>query len=230
LHQLYDLMIFKIQQLKERNSGICRLLLSTACVAYRPLYLAEIGSLCGVPGQISLLVRNVRTIVAMCGSFLTVRDDQVYLIHQSAKDYLSDRKRDTVFLSQGRIHHHIFTRSLKLMSSTLKRDIYNLITPGFPANKVRVPVHDPLEIVRYSCVHWIDHLYDWNSGSGNQRIDSQDKGAIENFIRTKYLYWLEALSLNKSMSEGVLAIAKLSALAQVTTKVAALYIKYTNIT
>jgi hypothetical protein len=35
----------------------------------------------------------------MCGSFLTVRDDQVYLIHQSAKDYLSERSFKDSFLS-----------------------------------------------------------------------------------------------------------------------------------
>ncbi|KAF2184206.1 WD40 repeat-like protein [Zopfia rhizophila CBS 207.26] len=214
LHQLYDRMMNQIQRLKERNLGICRLLLSTACVAYRPLYLAKIGSLCGLSGQVSLLARNVRTIVAMCGSFLTVRDNQVYFIHQSAKDYLSDKMRDTVFPSQRGIHYDMFSRSLKLMSSALKRDMYSLIAPGFPVDKVQVPVYDPLATMRYSCVHWVDHLCDWNSNSANHGIDSQDKGAIENFIRKKYLYWLEALSLCRSMSEGVLAMAKLNALAQ----------------
>ncbi|OAG07547.1 vegetative incompatibility protein HET-E-1 [Paraphaeosphaeria sporulosa] len=214
LHQLYDRMMNLIQQLKERNSEICRLLLSTACVTYRPLYLAEMGSLCGLSGQVSVLARNVRTIAAMCGSFLTVRDDQVYLIHQSAKDYLSDKMRDTVFPSQGRIHHNMFFRSLKLMSSALKRDMYGLIALGFPIDKVQVPVHDPLATMRYSCVHWVDHLCDWNSSSANHGIDSQGKDAIENFIRKKYLYWVEALSLCRSMSEGVLIMTKLEGLIQ----------------
>jgi hypothetical protein len=230
LHQLYDRMMDQIQQLTKRNSEICRLLLSTASIAYRPLYLAEMGSLCGLSGQVSVLVRNVRKIVAMCGSFFTVRDDQVYFIHQSAKDYLTDKMQDTVFPSQGEFHHGIFSQSLKLMSSALKRDMYSLIAPGFPVNKVQVPVHDPLATMRYSCVYWVDHLCDWNSNSPNHGIDSQDKDDIENFMKNKYLYWLEALSLCRSMSEGVLAMAKLNALAQVTTKAATLYIIYANIT
>lgn len=230
LHQLYDRMINQIQQLKKSNSEVCQLLLSTACVTYRPLYLAEMGSLCGISGQVSALARNVRNMVAMCGSFLTVRDDQVYFIHQSAKDYLTDKMRDTVFPSQGGIHHDIFSQSLKLMSSALKRDMYSLIAPGFPVDKVQVPVHDPLATIRYSCVYWVDHLCDWNSNSPNHGIDSQDKGDIENFMKKKYLYWLEALSLCRSMSEGVLAMAKLNALAQVTTKAATLYIIYAKIT
>ena len=231
LHQLYDRMLNQIQRLKERNLEICLLLLSIACVAYRPLYLAEIGTLCGLSGQVSILARNVRIIVAMCGSFLTVRDDQVYFIHQSAKDYLSDKMRDPVFPfpSQRRIHHNMFSQSLKLMSSALKRDMYGLVAPGFPVDRVPVSVRDPLTTIRYSCIYWVDHLYDLNSNSTSHGIDSQDKGAIENFIRTKYLYWLEALSLCRSMSEGVLAIAKLNALAQVTTKVVTFYIIYANI-
>lgn len=75
LHQLYNRMMNQIQKLKERNSEICRLLLSTACIAYRPLYLAEMGSLCGLSGQVSVLARNVRTIVAIYGSFLTVKNN-----------------------------------------------------------------------------------------------------------------------------------------------------------
>lgn len=214
LHRLYDRMMNQIQRLKKSNSEVCRLLLFTACVTHRPLYLAEMGSLCGLSGQVSALARNVRNIVAMCGSFLTVRDGQVYFIHQSAKDYLTDKTRDTVFPSQGGIHHGVFSQSLELMSSALKRDMYNLIAPGFPVNKVQVPVHDPLATIRYSCVCWVDHLCDWNSNSPNHRIDSQDKGDIENFIKKKYLYWPEALSLCRSMSEGVLAMAKLNALTQ----------------
>jgi hypothetical protein len=46
-------------------------------------------------------------------------------------------------------------------------------------------------------------------------VDLQDRGAVDEFVRKKYLYWLEALSLCKSTSEGVLSIAKLEALVEV---------------
>jgi hypothetical protein len=47
----------------------------------------------------------------MCGSFLTIRDDYVYLIHQSAKDYLSEKARESIFPSgSGYAHHAIFSR------------------------------------------------------------------------------------------------------------------------
>ncbi|KAI9759453.1 MAG: hypothetical protein M1840_003355 [Geoglossum simile] len=213
LYQLYDHMVNQIQQLTKRNSEVCQRILSIATVAYRPLHLAEIGSLCGLQGQISALTKNVRKIVAMCGSFLTVRDNQVYLIHQSAKDYLSDVVQATIFLSPRKTHYDIFSRSLELLSGTLQRDMYCLIAPGFPIDQVQVPDQDPLGKTRYSCVHWVDHLCDSVSGKSIRQDDGlQDGGAVYVFLKKQYLYWLEALSLCKGMSEGAVSMAKLEAL------------------
>ncbi|KAF2197377.1 HET-domain-containing protein [Delitschia confertaspora ATCC 74209] len=213
LHRLYDRMVNQIQQLSEKNSELCRRILSIATVVYRPLHLAEIGGLCGLPGQISVLTKNVRKIVAMCGSFLTVRDDQVYLIHQSAKDYLSDEARTTIFPCQAKTHHYIFLQSLELLSSTLRRDMYCLIAPAFPINLVQVPEQDPLGTTRYSCVHWVGHLWDSvSSETTRQNDNSEDGDAVYAFFEKKYLYWLEALSLCKSMSEGVISMTKLQTL------------------
>jgi len=100
----------------KRNLEICRLPLSTATVAYRPLYLPKMGSLCGLSDQTLVLVRNVRRIVAICGSFLTIRDDQIYLIHQSAKDYLSDKERAAIFLYKGKAHYYMLSQALNLLT------------------------------------------------------------------------------------------------------------------
>jgi hypothetical protein len=225
LHKLYDRMVNQIQQLRKRNSEICRFLLSTVSVAYRPLYLAELGSLCKLSGQVSTLTKNTRTIVAMCGSFLTIRDDQVYLIHQSAKDYLSDEARAAVFYYQGKAHYEIFSQSLQLMSGTLKRDMYGLGALGCPIDEVTIPAHDPLATTRYSCVHWIDHLYDsMSSRSTGCEEGLQDNGTVHTFLKQRYLYWLEALSLCKSISAGVTSMAKLEILLQVVANERYLYI------
>jgi hypothetical protein len=215
LQQLYDRMVDQIQQLTKRNSEICRLLLSTATVAYRPLHLPEMGSLCGLSGPTSVLVRNVGKIVAMCGSFLTIRDNQIYLIHQSAKDYLSDKERAAIFPSKGKVHYYTFSQSLKLLSLTLKRDMYGLTALGFPIDEVQVPANDPLATTRYSCIYWVDHLCDWCSDSPENQGDMlQNDGAVDILLRKKYLYWLEALSLCKSISRGVVSMAKLEKLVQ----------------
>ncbi|KAF2627343.1 beta transducin-like protein HET-E4s [Macroventuria anomochaeta] len=215
LPQLYDRMMGQIQRLSPRNADICRSLLCTAATAYRPLYLVEIGSLRKLTGRATVLAETVRKIVAMCGSFLTIRDEQVYLVHQSATDYLSDKMRAAALPSQDEMHYHLFAQSLELMSSTLERDMYSLGEPGFSIDEAETPNPDPLATMRYSCVYWIDHLYDskpksWAHGVSDLKVTD----VINEFIRKKYLYWLEGLSLCRSIGKGVVSMAKLWSLVQ----------------
>ncbi|KAJ3454768.1 hypothetical protein MRS44_013368 [Fusarium solani] len=91
LEELYARMMKQIQQLKRRDLEFCRLVLSAATLAYRPLHILELGVVSGSPGEKSGKSERIQTIIRMCGSFLTMRDDQVYIVHQSAKDYLSGK-------------------------------------------------------------------------------------------------------------------------------------------
>ena len=139
-------------------------------------------------------------------------------MHQSAKDFLLGKASDEIFPSRMQeVHYTIFSRSLQTMSRTLRRDIYGLHAPGFPVDQINEPEPDPLAAVRYSCIYWVDHLRDFDS-SRNAKDDLQDGGAVDKFLRQKYIYWLEALSLLRSMSEGVLLMAKLEGLLQVSFK------------
>jgi hypothetical protein len=127
--------------------------------------------------------------------------------------------------SHNKMYHDLFTRSLELMSSTLKRDMYSLGKPGFLIDEADTPNPDPLATVRYSCVYWIDHLYDskprsWVKSVGDLKVG----GAIEEFMKKKYLYWLEGLSLCRSIGKGVISMGKLCSLVQVRhTKMIQLY-------
>ncbi|KAF2856407.1 beta transducin-like protein HET-E4s [Plenodomus tracheiphilus IPT5] len=215
LHQLYDRMMQQIQWLSARNVDICQYLLCITAVAYRPLYLAEMGSLCRSAGRATMVAETVRKIVAMCGSFLTVRDEQVYLVHQSAKDYLSDKMRSAALPSESEVHYTLFSQSLKLLSSKLKRDMSNLVEPGFSIDEVRTPEPDPLATARYSCIYWVDHLCESNPESLVSSVgELQALGTVDEFLREKYLYWLEGLSLCKSVGKGVVSMGKLWSLVQ----------------
>jgi hypothetical protein len=216
LQQLYDRMMEQIQRLSERNVNICQSLLCITAVAYRPLYLAEIGSLCKPAGRTTMVAETVRKIAAMCGSFLTIRDEQVYLVHQSAKDYLSDKMQAAVLPSQGEMHYDLFAQSLELLSSKLKRDMSDLVEPGFSIDDIGVPDPDPLATVRYSCVYWVDHLCESKPKSLGRSIGSlQAANVVDEFLRKKYLYWLEGLSLCKSVGRGLVLMDKLWSLVQV---------------
>ncbi|KAH7187188.1 quinon protein alcohol dehydrogenase-like superfamily [Fusarium oxysporum] len=219
LKAVYGRMVKQIQQLKRGNSELCRHLLSKVCTAYRPLSLDELSILSDLPIEISEKPQSVRRIVTNCSSFLTIRDESVYIVHQSAKDYLSTEAFHTIFpAGVGKIHYTTFSRSLQVMSKSLRRDMYGLRAPGLPIDKVKQPDPDPLAAARYSCLYWADHLSDAISHMTSTPIDDlHDDGRVHRFLKKTYLYWLEALSLLRGMPEGVIAMTKLETLLEAST-------------
>jgi hypothetical protein len=215
LDSLYERMMEQISN--SNDADLCKRILASIVIVYRPVTLKELTSLVNMPENITPNRQWLAEIIGLCGSFLTIREDTVYFVHQSAKDYLLAEASDKIFPSgKGEIHHEIFSRSLEVMSKTLRRNIYSLGTVGYPTKQVEPPEPDPLAASRYSCIYWVDHLGDWDPNScANYRVDLQDGGAVDEFVRTKYLYWLEALSLCRSMSGGVVSMAKLETLLQV---------------
>jgi hypothetical protein len=81
LEPLYDRMLLQVQQLQRKDPEFCRLVLSTITLAYRPLYLLELGAVSDLPKQISTNLDKVMKVVNKCGSFLTTRKNYTYFIH-----------------------------------------------------------------------------------------------------------------------------------------------------
>ncbi|CAI7583021.1 unnamed protein product [Penicillium manginii] len=205
LDDMYARMIHQIEQEAPRTREYCQLVLSAATLAYRPLQLLELGVVSRLPDEIAGKAKSLVTIIKRSGSFLTVRDESIYFVHQSAKDYLMGKGGQSIFSSSSAVaHHRMFTQSLQVMKKTLRRDIYRLHALGTYIKQVQPPDPDPLAVARYSCVYWVDHLRE--SGSYE---DLQDSGTVDTFLRTQCLYWLEALSLLRSMSDGIMSIRRL---------------------
>jgi NACHT domain/Heterokaryon incompatibility protein (HET) len=215
LDSLYGRMMEQIDN--SDDADLCKRILASIAIVYRPVMLKELTSLVDMPRNISHSLEWLAEIIGLCGSFLTIREDIVYFVHQSAKDYLTINAFATIF-PYGRedTHYEIFSRSLHVMSRTLRRDIYDLYAPGYLIEQVKPPDPDPLGALYYSCIYWLDHLCDWSFDCyADQRVELQDGGIVDVFIRKKFLYWLEALSLCRSVPKGVLGMAKLEALIQV---------------
>jgi hypothetical protein len=203
----YDRMMKHIQQLQRQYPRRCLLALSAATLAYQPLHLHEIHVVAGLQDEIPDL-EDLERIVNMCGSFLTTRDNYVYFIHQSAKDYLTVNASATIFpAGQEQIHCDMFSWSLHALSKTLQRDIYNLQDPGGMVKDVPDP--DPLASIRYSCMFWVDHLCKADDRSLDRTKKLSDDGAIFAFLKEHFLHWVESLSLINKLSDGVLSIKKL---------------------
>ena len=208
LQPLYDRMMEQIGKL-EWYAESCRRVLSITILAYRPLHLLELRILAGLQDNISNMA-DLERIINLCGSFLTIREDQIYLIHQSAKDYLTTDASTAIFpAGPGHIHYDMFSRSLSALSQNLQKDIYNLEHPGLLADEVKPPDQDPLAPVRYSCVFWVNHLCVVDGQSSNSKNELSDDGAVFAFLKKHFLHWLESLSLLRKLSDGVSSIREL---------------------
>ncbi|KAL6887047.1 hypothetical protein GGI43DRAFT_426073 [Trichoderma evansii] len=181
------------------DSEACRQILAIISVVYRPITLAELSRLID---SYDYKNDDLIDIIGSCGSLLIIRDDIIYFVHQPAKDFLLDKASSQILVSGIEYQHYIiFSRSLKVLSKTIKRDVYNLQFPGFPIEQVSVPTPDPLAPITYSCIYWADHFCDTKR--------PQDENDITKFFELKFLYWLEALSLLPRVSKGIIAIQKL---------------------
>ena len=204
LDSLYDRMMQQVSS--SDHADICKQILASTATVYRPITVSELASLVEILEDMVDDLESIREVVNLCGSFLTLKKDTIYFVHQSAKDFI-----DKAFQSKKEaIHGTILARSLQVMSQILRRDIYSLGSLGYPIGRVRQPDPDPLAALRYSCVYWMDHFCNLHS-----KTCTIYKDAVEGFIRKKYIYWLEALSLCKNMPKGVSSMNRLAALVQV---------------
>ena len=198
-----------------KHAQLCKSILAIISVVRQRITLAELATFVDMPARSSSNYKVLVEIIGLCGSFLTLRERTISFVHQSAKDFLVEKAYSEIYPSGiRRTHHTIFSRSVQVMSDKLRRDIYGLGTPGIHSDQVRQPNSDPLSPVKYPCVYWIDHLLDCDP-TKNAINNLQDGGSVDMFLRRSYLYWLEALSLYRSMSEGMVLMAKLEALLQV---------------
>ncbi|KAH7382615.1 WD40-repeat-containing domain protein [Phaeosphaeria sp. MPI-PUGE-AT-0046c] len=218
LDSLYERMLQQIHD--SDNAEICFRILAVAAVLYRPVTVVELTALVEPLEDFVDNLDLVREMIDLCGSFLTMRDDTVYFVHQSAKDFLLAEASNEVFPKGVKdIHQAIFSASVAALYTTLGRDMYSLKSPACAVDNVILPQVDPLARSRYSCVYWIDHLYDAKPtlpafNTTDHKCETQLTEVIYWFLKKKYLYWLEGLSLCNSIEQGVLSMAKLRSLMQ----------------
>jgi hypothetical protein len=213
LQPIYDRMMDQMYaSTGPADLELCKQILASITLAYGPIHLEEFVQIAGLPEEASSDEVAIKGMVELCGSFLVNRDGIVYFVHQSAKNYFDiPRVRPKIGLggpTEG--HDRMVSRCLEAMKNKLRRDVYMLQHPGFAVADVIRPKSDPLSSIRYACVYWIDHLCEIKSG--HDRVGLCDNGTIDVFLKEHFLHWLEALSLLKRMSEGVLSIIKLTGL------------------
>jgi hypothetical protein len=209
LLELYDHMMTRIESGEKIKPQDCKKILMCTVLAFRPISLSELAAL-------SDLSRNItETAIKECGSFLTTREGTVYLIHQSAKDYLYDnfnRRLQSSGTAQG--HVDIGQRSISAMAKVLKQNMYDLDN-GFTPENLEPPQRDRLASIWYSCLFWADHFVAGTSENPEGKSALADDGEVIGFLREKLLQWLEYLSVPERLSDGLYSIRKLLHVTQV---------------
>ncbi|KAK1837497.1 hypothetical protein CCHR01_19881, partial [Colletotrichum chrysophilum] len=216
LDALYERMMQQIN--REEDAKLCRQVLALVTTTYRPLSLAEFTLLIKEHHPLANNLEFLQHVISTCGSFLTLRQDIVYFVHQSAKDFLMNKAYAAFdqILPSGIAHQHhaIFSRSLDVLSRMLRRDIYELRNPGSSIEDILPPNPDPLASLKYSSAHWVDHLEHSNPADSPTCVDLRNNASVHTFLKCHYLHWLEAQSLLKGMPQAVLAMQKLQSLVQ----------------
>ncbi|KAL6701103.1 hypothetical protein J3F84DRAFT_392762 [Trichoderma pleuroticola] len=215
LNSLYGRMITKVCDFKTSSQG--RKILAIATVSRRPLTVKEFNSLVDTFEDHRQSLELVWSdILGYCGSFLTLRDGIVYFVHQSAKDFLVTEASAQLFPDGLRlVHTNIFQHCIYAMHKTLKRNMYGLTNPGCLVNQVTLDQvkSSPLTSIAYCCVYWIHHFEQSVAGPA---LDTSDNTEIHKtlytFLGEKYVYWLEALSLLKSVFTGMEDLQRLKSI------------------
>ncbi|KAJ5742293.1 hypothetical protein N7533_011702 [Penicillium manginii] len=187
LNALYSRMIDQVR--RSLDAELCKQILAIMSTVFRPITVSELSSLIEVPDDDCYEQEFLSEIIAVCGSFLTLREDTITF------------EAVNVFPKGiGDEHYMIFSRSLEVMFKALQHYIFKIKLPGLPAKDICKPSPNPLAAAEYACFYWVDHL----QGSKRYRapeLSIYDKGRVDTFLQQKFLHWLEALSILGSVAQ-----------------------------
>lgn len=130
----------------------------------------------------------------------------VRLLHLSFRDFLVHTNRVTngeacpFLINERESHANIATQCLQLLSAgnNLRRDICGLKHPGAERCNISQQMIDvslPPEI-KYASQYWVYH---WKESS--RKI--QDGDLVQQFLKTHFLHWLEALAIQAQVRDSI---------------------------
>ncbi|KAI8182759.1 Vegetative incompatibility protein HET-E-1 [Colletotrichum sp. SAR 10_86] len=209
LDALYTEMVDSIPSV---DAHLCREMLAIVSVLKRPVTVEELLPLIQSPFDGD--VESLEVVITCCGSFFNIQGGKIYFVHQSAVDFLQSKAKMLPSIADR--HYSVFRGSLEVLNKPehLKRDIYGLQEPGMSFTEIEQPNPNPLSALQYCCIYWVDHLVDW-AGVGTVRSakpllkDPDVVGIVQDFLRRKFIYWVEAMALLHRMPEAVRAIQRL---------------------
>ncbi|CEO59708.1 hypothetical protein PMG11_04375 [Penicillium brasilianum] len=214
LHPLYDRILNQLSQGEADDVQKCMRLLKLMVLAYRPLKVEEVPSLAGLTDEKD----DIKALVSRCVSFIRTRENNIEFIHQSARDYLAGENGQLILDSHERFgHDDVVLCCLSHLTKWLKVNLVDLPRPSSARRSL-----NSLDVIRrsallsrvdYAASFWVRHLSNtkqtillqsWFSGNG----------AVNTFLHTKFLEWLECLCLLDKLPRAHEALKTLANIAK----------------
>jgi AAA ATPase domain len=154
---------------------------------------------------------SVVEILGHLGSLLTnvTSSDQtrpIIPLHTSFRDFLTDKTSNVFYVDLREAHHRLTHSCVGLMLDDLKFNICQLessylANSDVPDLDYRVTRYIPHDL-SYACVFWGNHL---------ENVDFEDDlfSKLGSLFETKFLFWLEVLSLTSTVHRGLPALSSL---------------------
>ena len=202
---------------QKRNSLRYRRVVGSIVLLFAPLPIAELHRLLqcpelGSPDEIRQTLRDLHAVIDVPRN----ASSSIEPLHSSFRDFLLDERRcinERFRIQEKQTHQQLASDCLRLLSSSLLRDICQLASPAtmvIEIEQTRIDRALPAA-VQYSCRYWETHVRE----CGKKSILLADDGIVHMFLQSHFLHWLEAMSLQQRVSEAVLAMTDLASIVDV---------------
>ncbi|KAF7376827.1 WD40 repeat-like protein [Mycena sanguinolenta] len=176
-----------------------------------------------LPPPFNIAFKTFEEILKRMSAIFIIGADGVVVIHTSVLDFLGDETRcgKDIFVPLDEVEGSMATGCFEIMKhgtrnagrqmnrspSGLRFNICDLETSYLPNNEVldldkRITANISAEL-RYSCLHWLDHLRSSLGTSQSSSDEEEAMIALTDFLESKRsLFWLEVLSLAGNLAAG----------------------------
>ena len=156
LPELYRRIMEQIRNNKDGELVTFALeMLRSVTIAFRPLTLEELAVTAGLPKEVHYNLEILTKYVNQCGSFLTIRQNTVYFVHQSARDYFLSPENAAIFSPElGEENRRIATRCFQYICTDAFAELPKTRTHQAEDLKTAEGTSSYLE---YPALHWMEH-------------------------------------------------------------------------
>lgn len=196
LNAFYEQLLSRVLQNEDEDIAVfVKEILVTVLVAVRPLKLHELAVTAGLPAEYWNDGKSIQEYAEQCGSFLTIRQQAVYFVHQSAKDFLSSANALALSTNLAEENKKLTIRCFDYIcsgafqageidiasdSGTSERSLSSVEDEQEDAMSLNGPIYDNEPgLLKYPVLFWIAHA----RLASPDFVESQSFDADQEFFR-----------------------------------------------